>query len=155
MRYIQLTQNKKTIVDDEDYNWLCKYKWHYAQGYARRAILGSDGKYHIKGMHHILCNTPKGMRTDHINGDMLDNRRANLRISTNQGNSANRDKYSNNKSGYKGVYWYEPAKRWRSNIRVNYKLIDLGYYRTKEEAALAYNKAASEHFGEYARLNTI
>ena len=66
--------------------------------------------------------------------------------------------YKNNKSGYKGVYeCFTPSKKgmWKALITKNYVSHKLGYFTTKEEAALAYNKAAVELHGEFARLNVI
>ena len=65
---------------------------------------------------------------------------------------------TNNTSGYRGVYLVKSgnrAKKWMAQIRKNYKDIFIGYYATKEEAAKAYNEAATEYFGEFSNLNVI
>lgn len=92
---------------------------------------------------------------DHINGDKSDNRFENLRLSNQSQNSANSRTPKNNTSGFKGVCWHKKAKKWAARIKVNRQEIYLGLFKTKEEAAEAYNKAALEHFGEFARLNEI
>lgn len=92
---------------------------------------------------------------DHINGIRDDNRIENLRAATRCQNGANQKIAVDNKSGYKGVSWASSKKRWRANVIVNGKSVFSKYYRTLEEAALAYNKAAIEHHGEFARLNKI
>lgn len=159
MKMIPLTQDKYTAVDDEDYEVLMKNRWCYHGGYAVRGQ--RQGKIvRLIRMHNFLMNTPPKMVTDHINGDRLDNQRANLRICSHAENQRNRGMNLNNTSGYKGVIQASKhprvkTKRWVAQIKVNYKTIRLGYFVTPEEAALAYNKAALEHFGEYAYQNTI
>ena len=93
------------------------------------------------------------MHVDHINGNPLDNRKSNLRICTNAENQRNRGVNKNNTSGYKGVCWAKQNKKWKARIKHNGKLIHLGYYKDKEEAARAYDKKAKELHGEYAYLN--
>lgn len=88
---------------------------------------------------------------DHIDMDRSNNRIANLRDATNVQNLRNTGPRKTNTSGFKGVCWYSGRKRWRARITYNEKNIHLGYYKTKEEAALAYAKAAKEYYGEFAR----
>lgn len=107
-------------------------------------------------LHRFIMNCTQGDKTqiDHINGKPWDNRRVNLRICKKGAlNAINRPKQKNNTSGYKGVG--VKGKKFNASIRVNQKLLHLGNYFTAEEAALAYNKAAYEHFGEFAYMNTI
>lgn len=94
---------------------------------------------------------------DHINGNGLDNRRCNIRISTNSQNQANRSAGVNNTIGFKGVRLAKgyKSKPWRADIKLNGKRKFLGYYSTPKEAAYAYNKASETIFGEFSRLNRI
>ena len=87
---------------------------------------------------------------DHENLIRHDNRWGNIRPATEQQNGANRRALKNNACGFKGVY--RAGNRWRANIRVDYKLIHLGYSDTKEGAAKLYADASSLYFGKYARL---
>jgi hypothetical protein len=96
------------------------------------------------------------METDHINHNGLDNRKTNLRICTTSQNAQNRPKDTRNISGYKGVGRcmsrgcnYE----WRAEIKINGKKIHLGLFHSPEKAALAYDKAARNLFGEFALTN--
>lgn len=93
------------------------------------------------------------MVIDHINGDTLDNRRSNLRECTNTENCRNRADNYNNKSGYKGVFWYTHCKtpKWVANITVDRKKIHLGYFENIEDAIEARRKAEEKYFGEYIR----
>lgn len=158
MKYIKLTQNKRAVVDDKDYEILNKVKWHYSDygktGYAKR--YNPNKKPYLLRMHRVILSAPKGMEVDHINGDGLDNRRENLRLATRAQNTLNRHLPPiNNTSGYKGVAWHKQNKRWRAYITVKYKQISLGLYDTKKEAAIAWNIAAIKYYGDFAHLNKI
>lgn len=100
-------------------------------------------------------NAAPNEQVDHINGDGLDNRKSNLRICNGSQNRCNKGKPKNNTSGYKGVTWHTPNKKWVAQIAVNGKHSYIGSFKTKEEAAKAYNKKAKELHGEFARLNNL
>lgn len=156
---IPLTQGKVALVDAEDYEYSNQFKWyamkHGNTYYAVRHIKKEDGKQTLICMHRVIMKTSKGMDTDHINGDGWDNRRDNLRICTRSQNKMNGNIHKDNTSGYKGVFWQKRDKKWMAQIQIDGKLKYLGLFITKEEAALAYNEAAKELFGEFARLNNI
>lgn len=160
MKKIPLTQGKIAIVDDEDYKWLSKYKWHYHKGYAARTCRKTGRKRTIY-MHREIMRTPEGFVTDHINGNKLDNRRVNLRICTKAQNNMNMKKFRSRKkakhaSRYKGVYWRGGrTPKWSAEIRYKGKQIHLGYFETEEEAAKAYDKAAIRLFGSFASPNFV
>lgn len=152
MMKIQLTKGKETIVDDENYEKLSKFKWVLSDnGYAIR--WGTKSERKTVFMHCQIIERPKGFEVDHINGDRLDNRRENLRIVTLEQNRFNRKKQLGTSSIFKGVQWHKCHKKWIACIRFRKKLIHLGYYDSEQEAALAYNNAATRYFGEYAKLN--
>jgi len=163
MKEIPLTQGKVALVDDADYDSLMAMgKWYCtSKGYAAKTIQigswrrGEKKKYKRLLMHRVVINAPDNMQVDHKFGDKLDNRKENLRLCTasqNQGNSATG---KNNTSGYKGVVWHTKAGKWNGQIRIRGKKIHLGTYVDKSEAAKAYNAAALEHYGEFARLNDV
>lgn len=156
MKQIPLTQGKFALVDDEDFEELNKYKWYWDRYYARRSMpRTSKGNQQGSKMHRVIINTPKGMHTDHIDGNKLNNQKSNLRICTNAENCRNSGKRKNNHSGYKGVHWFARGKKWKSCICVNYKIIHLGSFDNKIDAAVSYNEAAKKYFGEFAHLNII
>ena len=156
MKKIKLTQGKYAIIDDKDYEELSKHKWYAAfdlrvkKYYARRRVSGTSTKLN---MHRFILNTPKGMFTDHINRNTLDNRRKNLRTCTSNQNAYNSEKPSCNTSGYKGVTF--KYKKWQVIIKASGKQIYLGRFTNKEDAARAYNNGAKKHHGEFACLNKI
>ncbi len=99
---------------------------------------------------------------DHINGDTVDCRRENLRVTTSLQNRANTRSYVG-VSKYKGV-WYDPKRRghkkWIAQMGLvfgvkRYGRINLGRFHTEIEAAEAYNATAREWYGPYARLNEV
>jgi len=137
---------KQTIlIDDEDYEWVSAVKWYTTSGYAK--------SYEFR-MHRLIMNAPPDMEVDHINGNGLDNRRANLRLCTKSQNQAN-CKTQIGTSKYKGVCWHDMGKKWLAYIVKDYKTIYLGLYKTEDEAGLAYNFGAKHHFGEFAKPNPI
>lgn len=155
MKKIKLTQGKYTLVDDADFEWLNQWKWHAIKNYNKFYALRTEKEKNIR-MHRFILNPPFKKEIDHINGDGLDNRRENLRICTHSENLKNREKQSNNLSGFKGVCWNKSDKRWVGQIFLKgKKCIYLGFFKTKEEAALAYNQAAKKYFGEFAKLNNL
>lgn len=106
--------------------------------------------------HRIVYYMIKGKQPsilDHINGDRSDNRIENLRPATQSQNLANAKKYKKSSSSYKGVAWHNRDKKWCANIKIEDKLKHLGYFTDEIEAAKAYDKAALELFGEFARPN--
>lgn len=104
-------------------------------------------------LHRVIMGNPDGV-VDHINGNSLDCRKENLRVCSQADNARNRGIGSNNKSGYKGVFLAQ-GKYWAASIVKDRKKIHIGYYKTPELAALAYNKKATELYGEFANLNII
>lgn len=88
---------------------------------------------------------------DHINGNPTDNRMSNLRECTQTQNMRNARIRKDNTSGIKGVYWVKKEQKWRAFINVGGKLIILGTFEMKEEAAECRRKAASKEFGDFAR----
>lgn len=91
---------------------------------------------------------------DHVNGNGLDNRRKNLRITTRSMNSKNQTTKRKGSSKFKGVaYSTWTSKRWCARITVNQRFINLGRFKTEEEAARAYDQAARKYFGDHAHLN--
>jgi len=152
MKYIPLTKGKKSLVDDIDFNFLSSMRWYLgSDGYAYTGVY-KDGKTKQYSMHRLLMNTPIGKYTDHVNGNKLDNRKCNLRICTNAENIRNQKKKGINTSGYKGVSWHKQLGVWRAQIRVNYKAIHLGCYKTKEEAYNVYKDASDKYFGIFANI---
>lgn len=127
--------------------------WHLnGEGYAVTNTASGSVYLHNVVMGEIDKN---GKVVDHINGDKLDNRRSNLRLITRQQNNMNRGANKVRKdTHYKGVILHESGK-WQARIGIDGKKVYLGYFKTPEDAARAYNDAALKHHGEYAKLNDL
>ena len=157
-RRIPLTQGRLAIVDPADYADLSRYKWRLRKTkgknvlYAERSIRRPDGKYTRLLMHRQLIEPPAGYVIDHINGNGLDNRRANLRPATAAQNAWNAKK-RNPRSGYKGVWLAGDKNLWRAAIVCDGQRRHLGYFKDKREAAKAYDEAAIIFHGDFAVLN--
>lgn len=136
------------LVDATDRDLVEPYVWSPARSGDRivyaRAIVGDRRKL----LHNHITGWPM---CDHVNGDGLDNRRANLRPATRSQNMANRRKGSG-ASRFKGVYIHAPG-RWKAQIRIGGKHTYLGLFDREEDAAMAYDERAREAFGSFAALN--
>jgi len=155
------TYGLKTIqVDDSDFDYLSSYKWHVKTYdgkvfYAATKVTFSRGSSMSVAMHQIILGKPiKGFTIDHVDGNGLNNQRRNLRTCTYSENMRNSRTPISNKSGFKGVRqgW---NSRWRADICINSKMLFVGSFKTKIEAAKAYNEAAIKYHGEFAKLNII
>ncbi len=151
MKKIKLTKGHHALVDDQDYAWLNQWKWRSENGYAFTCLC----RNHKIPMQRVIIQAPNSKIIDHVNGNRSDNRRVNLRICSLADNNRNKGMSKNNSSGYKGVYWQTGAKKWRAQIMKDRKLIYLGLFDSKHEAAISYNINANKLFGQFARINKI
>lgn len=156
MKTIILTQNKVALVDDSDYEPLNAVKWYAIflnreRWYARRKLPRDGGPAKTLDMHRVLI--PNVSEVDHKNGDGLDNRRDNLRAATRAQNMANSRKRSGGSSQFKGVSWGKRDSIWQAKITKAGKCFYLGNFVLEKDAAMAYDAAAREYFGEFANIN--
>lgn len=149
-------------VDDEDYDYLSKYKWHIKANGSKTYAIGPVSLSRITGessMHRILMKhlLSGKLMVDHIDGDGLNNQKTNLRIATRSQNMANRNSTPNSSSKYLGVSWDNSRvkKKWRAQITFNGERTYIGNYATEEEAALAYNEVAKKYHGNFSNPNKI
>lgn len=135
------------IFDKEDYDVLNNYCWakSTSNGYATTRI-GSKSSATAQSV--IIGSPPDGMVIDHINRNRLDNRKSNLRFTTQKENARNRGTMSNNTSGYTGVHYQKASRKWRASIAVDYHRIQLGEFDTKEDAYDAYIQARKRYWGD-------
>ena len=159
MKYIILrgkyAEGIKILVDNDIYKKHGHLSWqrlknnlaHKDRIYARRT---EKGKTVL--LHRLILNAPPELEVDHINGDMFDCRRTNLRLCTHAQNQQNKNK-KRTTIGFKGIRRHH--HRWVARIIKNGKEFHIGSFINEEQAAVAYNQKAKELFGEFARLNVI
>lgn len=159
IKKIKLSQGKYALVDNEDYEYLSKFTWHYhinpkdKYGYA----VSSTPPLRNKKMHRVLLMAKTGQLVDHKNRNGLDNQKNNLRIVTKSESMRNRK--LPNRYNYVGVGKTvdrsgEP-KYWIARITVKGKRIYLGTFTTGKEAAKAYNKAIDKYFNGVGVKNNV
>ena len=139
------------VVDKDLEESLCRRKWSLSwDGYPRTSIYLSRESIR---MSRLIMQPPDDVLVDHINGDRLDNRRANLRYATIGQNNANSK--PRGWHGFKGIVEdrTRTRKRWRAQIHVNRKTVEIGAFENIEDAARAYDKRALELHGGFAWLN--
>lgn len=146
-------KGEEFLIDLEDLDEVSKYSWclNKSGGYL---VANIDKK--VKRLHRFILGVanPKQL-IDHINGNVLDNRKENLRLCDTKQNTRNCRISKNNTSGYPGV-GITPSGRWRSRITVDRKEIRLGTFDTFEDAKKARIEAEIKYFGEFApSLNVI
>lgn len=155
--WILLQTGHVAVCDEEDFSKVQGHVWtarvrirsgHMDRISANAKIAGKNAQLH----RHIL-NPPDDKLVDHISLDVLDNRRTNLRLADSTQNKQNGRKYRGSAVGYKGVSIQNGV--YVASIRIDTQLKYLGQYKTAEAAAAAYNRAAQEYFGDFARLNDV
>jgi hypothetical protein len=129
----------------KEFAYLANRKWGKTYfGYAKDPVTKEL-------LHRLILAAKPGEVVDHINGNKLDNRTANIRVCTQAENSRNQRIKRNNSTGFKGVS--RSFGKFEAKIKKDYKIVWRKRYDTAEQAAVAYNKAAIKYFGEFARLN--
>lgn len=156
---IPISQGLFTLVDDADYATVMDAGPWYA---ARTTPTVVYVLRNIPASHTIHGRTSQALHkfltgwrlADHINCDGLDNRRVNLRQATQSQQMANQRRRSDNTTGYRGVVYRRGyVKPWAASIVRQGARTFLGYFPTAIDAAIAYDSAAIDLFGEFARLN--
>lgn len=147
----------KFLIDIDDLNKVLSYKWSVYGRYAPKANIKIEVKKTTISLHRFIMNIndPK-VYIDHKNGNVLDNRKCNLRIVTPQQNCYNSSKKRITKSKYKGVNWDKERNRWAARISFNKKDYKIGRFKNEEEAREArdaYINASLRLHGEFSVFN--
>lgn len=148
----------RTVIDEDDYERVMRMNWAPQFGGLSVYAVTSSLKYIPKQhqlLHRYIIRTQHHEIVDHINGDTLDNRKSNLRIVTTAENRQNsrRPTFEGKSSKFKGVTWDARRERWVAQITCEGVTSPLGAFSHEADAARAYDRAAGELFGEYARTN--
>lgn len=159
--YLKLSSGQKVKVDREDLSRLEKHTWRATKGTTGRlrvvtSIRTKAGVRNIT-MGAFLMKPPKGKQVyPRRFNEALDYRKENLIVcSLAERQRLLPKKRTESSSKYRGVSFARGEKKWRAGIEVDGKSINLGSFKNEDDAALAYNKAAREHFGEMAYQNNV
>lgn len=158
VREIPLTQGKVALVDEEDYELVAGFSWSaskrartmYANAYVRGT--GRAGRAMVY-MHRIIMSPPAGVEVDHIDGDGLNNTRANLRLCTRAQNHQNHHGTRSRITTYRGITFDGNTGTWVAQIQMDGRGYRLGTFDNAYDAACEYDIAASCMFGQFASLN--
>ena len=150
--YKYYCQNGQSFIfDEEDLELVKRHRWFICNGYPVMRL--PDGRQEKLTRMMFGLDKNDRRRIDHINRDPSDERRCNLRISEQRENIRNTKLRSDNRSGYKGVYYRVDRGKYSASIKVDGRKIYLGNYLIPEDAARAYDEAARFYFGEFACVN--
>jgi hypothetical protein len=134
-----------TVIDASDVDSIKDFKWHLTgNGYVK-----SDSIQ--KMLHRYVVKALPNEQVDHIDGNPLNNTKANLRICHQMQNTWNSRMPSNNTSGVKGVSFSKVANKWHAYITYSKKRINIGHFASKEDAIAARKVAEETYFGNYRR----
>lgn len=142
-------------VDDKDFEMLSKHTWSVWTSKTHRLVYATTkvGRKNVY-MHRMILKNDLQI-IDHIDGNGLNNCRANLRIANFSINNQNRAVFKSSLCGFKGVTFIKKNNRFMARICKDRKRVFLGLFNTSIEAAKAYNQKAIELFGSNARLNNV
>lgn len=148
MKTIPVRGGSFAKVDDADFEYLSRFKWRLTEGYAVTGVQSTR-------MHRMIRPEAGELDIDHEDGDRLNNQRVNLRVCTRSQNIQNsRPRVCATKtSRFKGVNWNAATSKWRARIKAGGRHLPLGCHISEVDAAIAYDRAALCHFGEFARTN--
>lgn len=145
------SKQRAFYFDADDYEKIISHCWSVgSDGYVRTTLKDSRKKVL---MHRFILDARESLEVDHVNRIRHDNRKSNLRIANRSQNACNMSIHKDSASVYKGAYKLKNG--YMSSIYHSGKAHYIGYFKTEEEAALAYNKKAIELHGEFANLNNI
>lgn len=126
-----------TTVDGRDAD-VRRRRWCLYAGYAGR--WSPEGNVYL---HREIMGLSRGdgLEVDHVNGDRLDNRRANLRVCTHAENHQNKTAHAGARSAHRGVAFNKTIGAWVAGVTIAGKKRNLGSFATEELAA----RAAAEY----------
>ena len=149
--YLLLTKGKKTAIDLTDLEKALDRRW-WTQGNETRS--GSYYAYNTSAAIYLHCFlTGFKQRMNHIDGDGLNNRRANLREAPQSVILQRGRLRKNNRTGYRGVCVHGKTGKFRATISRDGTQVHLGCFDSSEEAAQVYDAASINYHGPLARLN--
>lgn len=154
----------ETLIDTEDierletygYSWYSVWKPELNSYYVRSSKYkgqhpNGNSKFEMVYLHRFIMNASEGEYVDHINHNILDNRKSNLRIIPQDKNTKHRSgKNSNNKSGYRNVCWNKTYNKWVVQLQIDGKNTILDKFDDVHEAGKFAEDMRKKHYGKFA-----
>ena len=138
-----INKNNSFIIDIDDFDKIKSICWHVANNGYVSGMLNGNHVY----LHRLIMNCPKKLTVDHINHNLLDNRKSNLRLATNSQQEMNKGLSKTNSSGVKGVYYINP-NLWEAQLTKN-GVCHRQTFRTFQEAIKQRKRWEKEYFKEF------
>lgn len=158
MKEVVMNNGRSFVVDDEDFELINQHRWRPDKDGYPRTSFRNEGKFIDKRINRFIMEQHshdiKGKIVDHKDGNILDNRKSNLRVTDKKGNAWNKTRKVETTSPYRGVRKVGDNK-WIANVIINYEFIRIGTFTNEEACANAYNYHAKKFYGEYGFLNNI
>lgn len=159
--YLSISSELKVKIDKEDFERVSAHKWRITKGTTGRmrvvtTIRTKKGARHLT-LGRFLMDPPEGQQVyPRRFNEGLDYRKSNLVVCTMKERQRLLPKTrKTTTSTYRGVSFSKTYNKWKAAIKCNGRNINLGVFENEEDAALAYNKAAIQHFGDIAYQNKI
>lgn len=146
-----LNNGEEFYFDLEDYELIKDYRWNIIRGYIVTDIDNTTVRLHRL----VMGVTDSNIYVDHIQHNLKDNRKSQLRIVNPSQSCMNRGQMGHNTSGITGIRFNTQNNKWQAYIGVGGELMHLGYFDDKLKAIEIRNKAEEEYFGEYSYNNSI
>lgn len=153
---IECRCGKTILLDAEDIVRISKHTFFHDGGSNRRVStwVYTQLKRTRTPISRLVIDFPAHLVADHINSDIHDNRKSNLRVCTKTENLRNKSKPKHGKtSTYIGVSVVKATDNWVASYRSNNKKVHIGTFKTQLEAAIARDNFVHLEYGGFAKLN--
>lgn len=141
----------KFFFDLEDYEKIKDYCWmELKNGYIATSL--NDGRFIY--LHRLVMNATSGQIVDHVQHNLYDCRKEELRIGTQSNNMMNLSMRIDNTSGTTGVWLDKRNNNWVAEIKVNKEKINLGSFVNKNDAIKARRNAEEKYFKNWSYKNS-
>jgi hypothetical protein len=153
MHLLRLTKGYVALISSCDAERVGAYSWSVIETKPGRLYAQARINNRAEYLHRFVMQAPSGSLVDHVSGDGLDCTRENMRLADHSENGANRRSRATRRDRFKGVVFHAKTGKFRAEIKCRGVRRHLGLFATEEAAAAAYDSAARDLFGEFAKPN--